>query len=58
LPPRPISAPFLVPHDANGMAYALVGYGFAWTATWLYARLKHGRGVRVRPASIDTWNAA
>jgi hypothetical protein len=44
-----ISMPFLVPLQAPGIIYAVIGGVSAWVATWLWARRKYGRGVRVRP---------
>ena len=47
-----MSAPFLVPLDAPGLAYVVVAAVAVWATTWLRARWKFGRGITVSPASL------
>jgi hypothetical protein len=43
-----VSAPLLAPHQAPGIVYALIALAGTWSATWLHARKKYGRDVRIR----------
>jgi hypothetical protein len=45
-----VSAPFLVPLQAPGLVYALIGGATAWAWTWWRVRRKFGRDVIVRPS--------